>query len=241
MLNITQKLSQLKLSGFAKTLESRNKFAIENNISYIEFLELMVEDEFANRTSNSYRKRFSKSKLNEEKTIASYNFTYQPGLNKKMISDLACCRFITENKNIIFMGKPGVGKTHLSNAIGLEALKQGYRVTFTHCSELVEKLYEAKGTGTYHQTLKQYMDADLLIIDELGFKKINYVDEFFEIIRRKYENGSIIITTNRNFKDWGTIFGDNVLASAIVDRLMHHCCPVEIDGPSYRIKDFIKE
>ncbi len=241
MIEIRSKLSKLKLSGFARTLETRNAFALENNISYIEFLELLLEDEFANRKSNSYRRRYMLSKLCEDKSIADYDFGYQPKLDKKLIKDLASCRYITEKKNIILMGNPGVGKTHISNGLGLEALKQGYKVVFTHCSELVEKLYEAKGIGSYYQTLKNYIDCDLLIIDELGFKKINYVDEFFEIIRKRYEHGSIIITTNRNFKSWGTIFGDNVLASAIIDRLVHHCYPIEIDGPSYRVKNHLHE
>lgn len=238
MLEMISKLKKLKLSGVVNTLESRNRYAIESNISYLEFLELLLEDEFANRENNSYRKRFLKSKLLQEKGIKSYNFTYKPDLNKKLILDLACCRFIEEHKNIVFMGNPGVGKTHLANAIGLEALNKGYKVIFIHCSELVEKLHEAKGVGTYHQTLKLFIDCDLLIIDELGFKKINFVDEFFEIIRRRYEAKSIIITTNRDFKEWGNLFGDNVLASAIIDRLMHHCYPIKIEGDSYRIKSY---
>jgi len=241
MLAVKTKLKNLKLSGIVKSIESRNKYALKNNISYMEFIELLLEDEFANRKSNSYRKRVLKSKLTETKTLENYDFSFQPRLERKLIMDLGCCRFINENKNIILMGKPGVGKTHLANALGLETLKQGYKVVFTHCSELVEKLYEAKGIGSYHQTLKHYLECNLLIIDELGFKKINFVDEFFEIIRRRYENGSIIITTNRNFTDWGAIFGDNTLASAIIDRLMHHCHPIEITGESYRIKNYVEE
>jgi DNA replication protein DnaC len=241
MAELATKLRKLKLSGMAHYFESRNRYAIDNNISYIEFLELLVEDEFVNRKSNSYRKRFSKSKLREDKTIEGYNFSFQPELNKKLILDLACCRFSVEKKNIVFMGNPGVGKTHLANAIGLEALKQGNKVLFIHCSELVEKLHQSKATGLYHQTLRQFVECDLLIIDELGFKKISYSDEFFEIIRRRYENGSIIITTNREFKDWGEIFGDTTLASAIIDRIIHHCFPVKITGQSFRIKETIKE
>ena len=113
MNEIVSKLKKLKLSGMYKTLDNRNRYALDNNISYMEFLELLVEDEFSSRKSNSYRKRYLRSKLSEAKTISSYNFSHQPKLNKKLIQDLACCRFVNENKNIVFMGQPGVGKTHL--------------------------------------------------------------------------------------------------------------------------------
>ena len=131
---LKSKLRELKLAGVVKSLETRNKYALENNISYMEFLETLVEDEYANRLSNSYRKRFSKSKLNPEKSIDEYDFKYQPELDKKLIMELASCRFLNQNKNIVLMGKPGVGKTHLANAIGLEAIKQGYKAVFISVS-----------------------------------------------------------------------------------------------------------
>ncbi len=239
MKEITRRLKEFKLSGIAKTLDARNRYAIDNNLTYTDFLKLLLEDEYINRQSNSFRKRLIKSKLDTIKTLDSYDFTYQPKLNKKEILDIASCRFIEEKKNIIFMGNPGVGKTHLANAIGLEALKQGYNVLFIHTNDLILKLVSAKGDGTYASILNQILSSCLLIIDEVGFKKIpsNYVDEFFEVIRRRYEKGSIIITTNRPFEEWGNIFSDAVLASAIVDRLVHHCHIFKITGESYRIKN----
>lgn len=237
---LKSKLRNLKLAGAVRSLENRNKFAMENNCSYIEFLEMLIEDEHANRLSNSYKKRFNKSKLNVNKTIDEYDFKYQPELDKKLIRELASCRFINQNKNIVFMGKPGVGKTHLANAIGLEAIKQGYKVLFIHVNEIIEKLNTSRADGTYRFTLNQFLSADLLILDEIGFKKLPAVgmDDFFEIIRKRYENGSIIITTNRNFEDWGNIFGDNVMASAIIDRIVHHAFIIKITGDSFRIKDY---
>ncbi|GAB6163114.1 hypothetical protein JCM12298_22740 [Desulfothermus naphthae] len=130
MNQLKKKIQNLKLSGIVKTLESRNKYAIENQLSYIDFLELLIEDEYANRCSNSYNKRLNKSKLDTSKTIETYDFTYQPELNKKEILDLASCRFIQEN---IFMGNPSGGKTHLANALKIEALKQGSKVIFCSC------------------------------------------------------------------------------------------------------------
>lgn len=135
------------------------------------------------------------------------------------------------------MGSPGVGKTHIANAIGLEALKKGHKVIMVESNDLLDKLYASKGDGTYQSALNEYLLADLLIIDEIGFKKTSNIDDFFEIIAKRYEKGSVIITTNRNFEEWGDVFGDNVLASAIIDRILHHCHVIRITGTSYRVKD----
>ena len=141
------------------------------------------------------------------------------------------------------MGKPGVGKTHIANAIGLEAIKKGYKVLFLHINDLIEKLNMAKADGTKNLLMNNLMNADLIVIDELGFKKIpnEVIDDVFEIIRKKYEKGAIIITTNRNFEDWGNVFGDYTIASAIVDRIVHHAIIIKINGESYRIKNFKNE
>lgn len=241
MTAIVSKLQTLKLAGIAKCLDIRNTYAVENQISYLSFLELLVEDELVNRQSNSYRKRFLSSKLSEDKSIQTYDFSYQPKIDKKKLLDLASCRFIHEKQNIIFMGNPGVGKTHLANAIGLEALKQGFKVQFLHATELIEQLLLARGNGSYPSAMKKLADLDCLIIDELGFKSMpkSSVDEFFEIIRRRYERKSIIITSNRNFEDWPIVFGDAVLANAIVDRIIHHSHVIRITGNSYRTKNLL--
>jgi DNA replication protein DnaC len=240
MNQIKSKLRDLKLAGIIKTLDSRNNYALENKLSYMDFLELIIEDEYANRMANSYQKRFSKAKLSMQKTLQNYDFSYQPELDKKLVNELASCRFILEKKNIVLLGKPGVGKTHLANAIGFEAIKQGYKVLFAHVNDLIEKLNASKADGTYFPTLKNYLNVDLLILDELGFKKIpsSGLDDFFEIIRQRYENGSLIITTNRSFEDWGNIFGDAVIASAIIDRIVHHAYIIKITGESFRIKNY---
>jgi DNA replication protein DnaC len=240
MNQIKSKLRDLKLAGIIKTLDSRNNYALENKLSYMDFLELIIEDEYANRMANSYQKRFSKAKLSMQKTLQNYDFSYQPELDKKLVNELASCRFILEKKNIVLLGKPGVGKTHLANAIGFEAIKQGYKVLFAHVNDLIEKLNASKADGTYFPTLKSYLNVDLLILDELGFKKIpsSGLDDFFEIIRQRYENGSLIITTNRSFEDWGNIFGDAVIASAIIDRIVHHAYIIKITGESFRIKNY---
>ena len=232
-------LRNLKLSSMVNGLEMRNKHALENQINYLEFLELLVEDEFVRRQSNSYQNRLRDSKLHSQKILDAYDFSFQPELDKRMVYELASCRFIAQKSNIIFMGKPGVGKTHLAHAIGLEAIKKGKKVLFVHTNELMEKLYASRADGSYHHTMQKYLKPDLLILDELGFKKMPQygMDDFFEIIRHRYEMGSLIITTNRNFEDWGALFGDKVVASAIIDRIVHHAVIVKVTGTSYRVKN----
>lgn len=171
-------LRTLKLSSMVEGLELRNKHALENQISYLEFLELLVEDECVRRQSNGYQTRLRESKLQSQKILDSYDFSFQPDLDKKMVHELASGRFIDLRQNVVFMGKPGVGKTHLAHAIGLEAMR--------------------------------------------------------------YETSSVMITTNRNFEDWGTLFGDMVMASAIIDRIVHHAVIIKVTGTSYRIKNFIE-
>ena len=238
-----ERLKQLRLSAAILSLEDRNQYALDNKISYMDFLDLLLEDEWASRQSNAYRKRLQQSKLNEQKRLDNYDFSWQPDLDKPMVMDMAACRFIPEKQNIVLMGKPGVGKTHIANALGLEALKKGYQVIFTHANNLIDQLHRSKADGKYQSMLSKINRIDLLIIDELGFRKIpqNGLDDFFEIIRGRYETGSIIITTNRKFKDWGSLFGDSIMASAIIDRIVHHATIIKIDGDSYRIKDYKNE
>lgn len=232
-------LRNLKLSGIAKTLEVRNEQAIKEKLSYMEFLELLIEDELANRKDNSYKKRFQKAHFPFTKTLEEYDFNFQPTLNRQEIYNLATCEFIRKKENVVFIGPPGTGKTHLSISIGIKALQQGYKVIFTTVSDMMGALFESKADNSYAQKLKYYLSSDLLILDELGFRKLNehIVDQFYEIISQRYEKGSLIITSNKTFDEWGNIFWDSILASAILDRIVHHCHLVLIKGESYRMRE----
>ncbi|KPA09317.1 ATPase AAA, partial [Candidatus Magnetomorum sp. HK-1] len=242
MNSIKTKLKKFKLAGVYNSIDERIAYAKQNSISYTAFLELILEDENNNRKGNSYRKRYSKAKLTKHKTIEDFDFSFQPSIDKKIINDCLTCNFIREKRNIIFIGNPGTGKTHLSIAIAIKALLKGFKVLFTSVSEMLQNLNAAKADNSYYQKVNSYLTPDLLILDELGFKKLPgfSADDFFEIISKRYENSSIIITTNKSFEQWSDIFADSILASAILDRIVHYSEIIKINGQSYRSKNLKK-
>jgi DNA replication protein DnaC len=235
---LISRLKDLKLSGIIKTLDTRNEEAIKNSFSYMEFFELLINDEVLNRQNNSNIKRVNKARFPQHKTLEEYNFNYQPTINKRFIYNLATCEFVRKKENVAFIGPPGTGKTHLAIALGLKAVSQGYKVIFTTVNEMLEELYISRADNSFQQKLRYYTSPDLLILDELGLKKLNQnsVDDFYEVISRRYEKGSVIITSNKVFEEWARIFYDPVLATAILDRFVHHCHFVVIKGESYRMK-----
>lgn len=243
MNTLKSRLRDFKLSGIYNSLEDRLSYANEKSLSHIELLELLFEDETNNRINNSYKKRYVRAKLPSHKTLEDFDFSFQPSIDKKIINDCVTCNFIKEKKNIVFIGNPGSGKTHLSIAIGVRALMKGSKVYFTSVAEMLQNLNSSRADNSYYQKVSFYLAPDLLILDELGFKKLpGYsADDFFEIISKRYEKGSVIITTNKAFEQWGDIFADNVLASAIIDRIAHHSMVIKINGPSYRAKNLKKE
>ena len=237
--SLQEKIKKLHLAGILQTADMRAEQATKEQMSYMEFLELLINDENLNRSRNKRNDLMRRSRIPQHKTIEEFNFSWQPGLNRQAIYGLGTCEFIRKKENIAFIGLPGTGKTHLSIALGIKAIEQGYTVLFSTLSEMMEDLYMSRADNSFRQKLKKYVSPDLLIIDEFGLKKLGQtnVDDLYEVISRRYEASSTIITSNKQFDEWGSILFDPVLATAILDRFVHHCSFISIEGDSYRMKE----
>lgn len=235
---IEKKLREFKLSGILQTLEMRCKQATDDNFGYIEFLGLLLEDETNRRLDNKHARLYRQAHLPFEKGLEDFDFTFQPSIKKQEILELATLRFLDKKANILFLGLPGTGKTHLAVSLALKALGHGKTVLFTTVWDMINNLQQGRADYSYQRKIKEYLKPDLLILDELGYRSMaeSTVEDFFEIISRRYEKGSIIITTNRSLSEWDKVFIDKTLTTAVVDRFLHHCSVIEIKGESYRFK-----
>lgn len=174
------------------------------------------------------------------KSVSEFDFSFQPSVNKKQVAELASCAFVERAENVVLLGPPGVGKTHLAIALGAEAAKRRMQVKFTTAARLVASLSEARTAGTFSRRLQSFVRPRLLIVDEVGFLPLDAGEAslLFEVVCRRYERGSIVLTSNKSYGEWGEVFsGDTVIATAILDRLLHHSTTISIKGESYRLKD----
>lgn len=233
----------LKLKGMIPIYRELSERATANNLRYEEYLALLLEEEVKKKTESSVRAKISKSRLPYLKTLEEFDFTYQPSLKEKEVIRLSSLEFIEQKGNVIFLGPPGVGKTHLSVGLAMKACIARYRVLFTTAQRLIEDLMLSKKEGSIVEKLMSYSRLHLLIIDELGYMPITreQANLLFQLISMRYEKGSIILTSNYNFDEWGKVFEDNVVASAIIDRLVHHASIFYITGSSYRLKNKLKK
>lgn len=215
----------------------------KNNMNFIDGFKLYTDKIVEKKRNNVIIHSVKMAGFPRITTLQEFDFSYQPTINESQINDFASLRFLEKKENIIFYGNSGVGKTHLATAIGVIAARNRDSTYFIKCSQLMNDLHKAHLEGKINEKLKKLGSYKLLIIDELGYLPINKEDSklFFQLIDRRYEKFSTIITTNINFSEWGEIFGDAIIANAIIDRILHHSHVVTIKGKSYRLKNLYEE
>jgi DNA replication protein DnaC len=235
---LQSQLKQLRLSGLARTLDVRLQEAQGNGLSHAEFLELIFQDELLVRHERLIGRRVNTAQFREVKALDQFNWSFNPSIQRKQIYDLATCRFIREMRDVLILGPPGVGKSFLVQALGYEAIKQGYVVLYRSIFDVVRDFLQDEAFAGQDKVLTRYLKPDLLIIDDMGMKNLprQSGEYLFEIIMRRYETRSTIMTSNRPLEDWGKLVGDVPSATAILDRFLHHAELISITGRSYRLQ-----
>ena len=239
---IRESAARLRLLNLEEQLEGLVERAEASTMGYLEFLDFVLEEESGLREGRRFRNALKLSGLPHHKTLDEFDFSFQPDLDRRKVKDLASLAFVESGSNVAFLGPPGVGKTMLAVGLAVAACQAGFSVYFTTLDDMVRNLREAEAGGRFAKKLQTYLKPSVLVVDEIGYLPLSRTEAnmVFQLVGRRYERGSIIVTSNKAFSEWGQVLGDDVLASAILDRLLHHCDVVSINGPSYRLKDHLK-
>jgi len=229
-------LKELRLSGVLDSLEQRNRQAIEQKLAYTDFLAMVVQDEIARRAQKKLTLALRRANFRNQKTIEDFDFTFNPFINHALIMDLATCRFIKEKVSVFIVGPCGTGKSHLAQALGHCAVRQGHDVAFTTQSAMLARLNAARATDTYERQFNQITKVGLLIVDDFGLKPLRSPqdEDLHDIVSERYERRSTIITSNLDLSEWGEAFPNRLLGAATVDRLRHGAYKVVLEGKSFR-------
>jgi len=232
-------LRALRLSGIADRLTIRAQQARAENLGPIDFLTLLVHDELERRRDRLVERRIKNAEFRDRKTLDTFNWSFNAGVDRALIFELATGRFIEQHEDVLILGNAGVGKSHLAQAIAMAAIHAGFRVIYREAHRLFEDLVLASVTDTRADVIAAFSEVPLLIIDDLGMRKLpaNAAEDLLELVMRRYERASTIITSNRPIEDWPKLFGDTPAVAAFLDRLMHHSHFVEIRGKSYRLHE----
>ena len=233
---LTPMLRTLRLSGILETLEVRNRQAVEQQSSFVEFLTTLVHDEVERRAQSKLRSRLRRAAFDPTKTLEGFDFSFNPKLNKAQLFDLATCAFIERHENVLIYGPTGVGKSHVSQALAHEACRRGHEVLFINTTKMLTHLAGGRADVTHEQRLARYTRPALLVLDDFGLKALRAPgpEDLYDVINERYEKASIVLTSNRDRSEWLELFGEALLASAALDRLTHGAHFVEITGPSFR-------
>lgn len=232
-------LTRLKLTTMRDQVDSLAEQAAKAQWSYLHFLEQLLEGEVTGRSARHVVMQTKLAHFPFLKTLDTFDFAFQPSLNERQVRELATTRFIAHGENVLLLGPPGVGKTHLAIALGMAAITHTYSVYFLTVSDLLEIVHKEAKEERLGQRLQTLCKPKLLILDEMGYFPLDRLAAqfFFQLVSRRYLKGSIMLTSNKSFADWGEIFADQVLATAILDRLLHHATTINIRGNSYRLRE----
>jgi len=242
IVQINKKLAKLRLPGIATIFEQRMSQAMIEKWAYSMFLETLLTDEIERRDNKQFRLRLAKSQLDLSKTMEAFDFTFNPKLPVTLIRELSLCGFIEKKQNIFILGPSGVGKSHLAQAFGHQACRNGCEVMFFCTYQLFEWIYNGRGDGTHKKRLAQVIKTPVLILDDFGLQALNEAqqEDLYQVIAQRYEKSSTIITSNRDFDEWPSIFVNPLLGTAALDRLVHKGIQIIIEGSSYRLSEFKK-
>lgn len=235
-------LDNFGLSTAAAVLDARLEAASHGEMTYITFLCGLLEAESQSRKQRSEETRLKLSRLPHRKTLEEFDFAFQPSIDTRLMNELATLSFAARNENVIFLGPPGVGKTHLAVGLAMKAIRAGMTVYYTSLAKLISDLKKADEQNRLERRWRVYTRPDILIVDEVGYMQLDRssAELLFRLICERYENGSILLTSNKFFSDWGELMNDTVIATAMLDRLLHHAHVVNIRGETYRLKNRIK-
>lgn len=232
-------LQALRLSYVEMGLPDLCEQARLHGLTYEAFLRRALLMEIEGRKLAAQQKRLKAARLPTHKTLEEFDFSFQPSVNERLLWELADLSFVKTKTNIVLLGPPGVGKTHLSVALSIKALEVGYSVLFTTLSHLASDLATSPHAAALKQRMHRYLAPQVLVIDEVGYTKLTeeQANQLFALVRDRYEHGSILLTSNTSFSEWGALLGNDVLATALLDRLLHHAEVITINGKSYRMKN----